>query len=748
VAGQGDDQIFTNGGLDVVYAGPGDDLVTVSDTYFRRLDGGTGLDVLEFDSYNGQAWDLTILAPGVRLQDFEVLDIRNYGANTLTLNALTVTNLSSDNTLFVLMDDVDNLVLSADFKLGGTTYQYGDKYYQYTSDTSAAKVLVNQAKAPTYNALDTNKPASILPSASNPLSELFSESTIALTSTPAIINAPSGPTQLFVSNPTVSETAGVVNFAIQRSGDLSKYVLVGYQTQDGDGKAGNRYLPVAGRLLFAPGETTKTVTVSVPNSSIYSGDRQFGLLVSQLHEGLDPSTWPLALNVSGDANGEQIRRWSYVADSTENGLMSGRLEFSTTVTNGQAQINLSTREIGDFNEFFNYNPQTDQYESFLLNESTGATFTYLDSNLGDTPNGTKLALKDGDRGDADGVNNGLVKIQGYAGRTIPGLITNNNQTFLAPTRADGQVQWRLIDSPETNYELGWIPVDDQQGSVNGLKPNDAGYEAAALARKEVIFQNQVNASTQSLTRTLAQNSFLQPNTLALTEKQFFGEFAFSNLEANRFHMLYSQQGTQTTFSVTDTPVIQSDSRGYHQLTFNGMTAEIGSNTLVVPGQLNQPIAVQTSLSRAAAYQNLIALYKVDSLTGGLDTNGDRQIDLQPGDLDYAKEALNRAKDPLTGVTLTTPENLESTQKEMTLLGANLYGMVMIPNAKIDQVLTENPLNDVNLGPVALFSFGQANPDGISHMARLGANLFGFEDILGGGDRDYNDMVLQVTFANV
>ncbi|MFN9938901.1 MAG: Calx-beta domain-containing protein, partial [bacterium] len=68
------------------------------------------------------------------------------------------------------------------------------------------------------------------------------------------------PTQLFVSNPTGAELGGSLDFIIQRTGDLTKSVLVSYITQDGDGKAGDRYNPVAGQLVFAPGETTKTVT--------------------------------------------------------------------------------------------------------------------------------------------------------------------------------------------------------------------------------------------------------------------------------------------------------------------------------------------------------------------------------------------------------------------------------------------------------------------------------------------------------
>jgi hypothetical protein len=749
VAGQGDDQIYTGGGLDVVYAGPGDDWIEVTDTYFRRLDGGPGLDVLELHGYNGQAWDLTTLAPGVRLQDFEVIDIRNYGANTLTLNALTVTNLSSNNTLVILQDEADNLVLSADFQSDGTTYQYGEKYYQYTSQSSAAKVLVNQAKAPAYTAPSQNTPATILPSttASSENTVLENQQTLTSSANPTIVDDPSTPTQLFVSNPRVSEKTGVVTFSIQRSGDLSQYSLVSYQTVDEDGKAGGRYLPVAGRLVFAPGEGQKSVNVTIPNDGIYTGDRQFGLLVSLLKEGLEAPTGPDNLKLQADANGEQMRRWHYEEEPAENSLV-GQLTFSTTVTNGQAQINLITDGTGDFNEFFNYNAQTSQYESLLLNNSTGAVFTYDNSNGSDTPNGIQLQLQDGGRGDADGVTNGLVKTQGFVGRTIPGLITDNNQTFLAPTTADGQIQLRLIDAPLANYELGWLAVDSTQGQINGLNPGEPGYIEAAWQRlsqpdlRQVLFQDEDSAASLALTSGLAQQSFIDPKALAASEQKFFGTLANSQLKANQSYVFYALADDQLQLSSLETPQIARESRGYQSLSFAGITAEIGSNALVVPGEWGQTVAVQTALSRAADYQNLIALYRVDSLTGGLDLDGDTRIDVRPGDSDYARQALVRAQDPLEGVTLTTPTNLSTRQETINLLGNQIYGLVIIPNATIAEVLSQNPDNLGGDKPLAFFSFGLANPDGISHMARLGNNLFSFEDQGGGGDLDYNDMILQ------
>ncbi|MEM7727093.1 MAG: alkaline phosphatase [Cyanobacteria bacterium P01_A01_bin.45] len=40
-------------------------------------------------------------------------------------------------------------------------------------------------------------------------------------------------------------------------------------------------------------------------------------------------------------------------------------------------------------------------------------------------------------------------------------------------------------------------------------------------------------------------------------------------------------------------------------------------------------------------------------------------------------------------------------------------------------------------------FAEANPDGIDHVATLEDKKFGFEDLFGGGDRDFNDLVLTV-----
>ncbi|MGI0483444.1 Calx-beta domain-containing protein, partial [Geminocystis sp. CENA526] len=707
IGGEGDDQIYTNGGIDVVYAGLGDDFVTVNDTYFRRLDGGAGTDVLRFEGYNGQDWDLTTLSPGSRLRNFEIFVTENYGANTLTLNSLTVTQLSPTNTITVVMDAHDTLNLSSDFSLNGTVYQYNQKFDRYTSNTSGATVLLNripgdevtetsqlvlteegslvlqsssgeqlwtaekngvQVKGAvqalmqtdgnfvlynqvqpttktgvisaymlglsdentnfTYNIdvpigvlfllnpngeviwqspnttpavqalmqtdgnfvlysepqslnepgsdeyavwstktntkdaegivlslaedgglyivnnddrtiLNTlyqgsvnpfesentnvilqqanqiitnpnsfisnsfgeqyaiwdtgtsgfgtylqlgadgglyiknssgeilstlnsgtpNNPNISNPSRLNEQQELLSNDslTATLTEIPNLINVtqnapstntptsnstaevasvsaetmtsysfdesgnetaqsfassffsatasnPNAPTRISVSNPTANEADGEVEFTIQRTGDLDKYVQVHYITQDGRGKSGSDYNSVLGRAVFKPGETTKTVSVPLILDDVYTGTRDLGLLVTLEKE----SDTPLSdeFNLYIDSTNGQIRNWNHIIGEQPNSVMGGELEFRVTATDGEAQVQLYFEGSKEFNNYYIFNNETQQYEPF-----SGAQFFDDD---GDGKNdGVILNLQDGSNYDIDGSENSIVFKRGF-----------------------------------------------------------------------------------------------------------------------------------------------------------------------------------------------------------------------------------------------------------------------------------------------------------------------------------------------
>ena len=83
--------------------------------------------------------------------------------------------------------------------------------------------------------------------------------------------------------------------------------------------------------------------------------------------------------------------------------------------------------------------------------------------------------------------------------------------------------------------------------------------------------------------------------------------------------------------------------------------------------------------------------------------------------------------------------------ELTGLNANL-GVAEYRRAEFDH-------NPGMLAPFALvneniyFSFADANIDNINHFYMHGANIIGLEDMVGGGDTDFDDTLVGFTFES-
>ena len=79
---------------------------------------------------------------------------------------------------------------------------------------------------------------------------------------------------------SVFENAGPAVIRVRRSGGNAGGVTVDYTTSDGSAVSGLRYLPTAGRLTFAAGETLKTFTVPVVNDAVGQGPQTVNLTLS------------------------------------------------------------------------------------------------------------------------------------------------------------------------------------------------------------------------------------------------------------------------------------------------------------------------------------------------------------------------------------------------------------------------------------------------------------------------------------
>lgn len=756
LTGAGGDDIQTGGGRDVVYAGPNNDLVAINDIFFRRVDGGPGEDTLRLTGYTNQNLDLTKLVN--RVQGFEILDITGYGANRLLINDLAFLNLSDTSNQVIIDADKEDTVLyqpGSDVILD-QQFRNGVYFTRYRRGNLTVLIEPQVQVLPLvepFSLLSTEDEESFLNTGDE---EFFVADTDSFDPTIAPTLADPGPTELFISSPLVDETEQRVEFVISRTGDLDQAMTVQYVTADDTAQAGLDYMPISGKLVFAPGEASRSVFVPIMADTVSEETLQdFLLQVTLLENEISDSRHQIDVRVM-DAGGKGILDWLNILELPEQLaqrqdaiLPLGVHLYDVTTDDGRATVTLDVDSRNNINSYYKPNLQTGQWEEFLFDGQTGARF--IDTNGDGKTDQIQLSFVDGGRGDADGLENGIIQDPGAVAISSPGLAQVASGVFSAPTLADSLVQFRAVATLLGNYEFGFFTVDDVTGRVDNLAPGTGEYLDAALARKQTVFANQAGASGATLSATLAQQSLIDGKLLQANEKQSIGSFSNLNLPTGQSVVFYLQQNNQISLSTGTDFQFTTDGRGYYQFQLGSGSSkaifEAGTSALIAPGAPGQQVTAKVQTSRAADFNNTISLYRVDNLTGGLDIDSNGSIDLIPGDAGYAIAALQRALDPLTGKVLQSPDNLSQKNETVTLSSGSVFGLAITANGSVQEFLSQNPMNQADKINT-FFSFEKANPDGISHIVRLGNSLFGFEDLFGGDDRDYNDVIVGVTYQEL
>ena len=80
---------------------------------------------------------------------------------------------------------------------------------------------------------------------------------------------------LSIDDVSASESAGTFLFTVTRSGATGGTTTVDYATANGTALAGSDYTAQSGSLSFAPGETSKTISVSINDDSVIEGSEAF-----------------------------------------------------------------------------------------------------------------------------------------------------------------------------------------------------------------------------------------------------------------------------------------------------------------------------------------------------------------------------------------------------------------------------------------------------------------------------------------
>ncbi|SIR89146.1 type I secretion C-terminal target domain (VC_A0849 subclass) [Sphaerotilus natans] len=98
--------------------------------------------------------------------------------------------------------------------------------------------------------------------------------------TATIVDDEAAPVIQPLPDQTVNEGAGTVTFTITLSGPSEQTISVDYRTVPGTALAGQDYSPITGTLTFAPGETSRTITVPVIDDTVFEGAETFTLELS------------------------------------------------------------------------------------------------------------------------------------------------------------------------------------------------------------------------------------------------------------------------------------------------------------------------------------------------------------------------------------------------------------------------------------------------------------------------------------
>ncbi|NEO27549.1 MAG: DUF4114 domain-containing protein, partial [Kamptonema sp. SIO4C4] len=272
-----------------------------------------------------------------------------------------------------------------------------------------------------------------------------------------------------------------------------------------------------------------------------------------------------------------------------------------------------------------------------------------------------------------------------------------------------------------------------------------GVNASQITQVSIVFaQEDGSLGTGENLFSLLPPAF-QPSGFGVSQQDLF----LSEIGANQEFIIELQRFDGTTLSREVEVTEQGES---FQLNFaEGVSLTLEQTTTQPPvgvgddqrqnlevldlEELSGSVSTTFTLYREAEFTNTVGLYRLDDESGAV--NG-----IAPGEAGYAEAAIaNR----VSGVNLSV-DNQSTTSANSSLAGGGLYAPFLIANGTIDEFLADNPDNTLGEELQAYFAFTGANPDQVDHIRLLGSNVFGFEDLSGGGDNDFNDIILDMNIT--
>jgi uncharacterized repeat protein (TIGR01451 family) len=185
--------------------------------------------------------------------------------------------------------------------------------------------------------------------------------------------------------------------------------------------------------------------------------------------------------------------------------------------------------------------------------------------------------------------------------------------------------------------------------------------------------------------------------------------------------------------------VASDRRGDSAPTVVRIRVELlrlERRTFVVPGDPPDPVSLRfTWRLRDARFNNELGVIRVDDSDGSIGG-------IRPGDRRYLRAAAAAGR---MRVVFHSGESA-GISREIALRGGERFLVYLVQDRSTAMALARNAEDRPGRSPRVFYSDPAANPDRFAHVragGRDGSLSLAWEDVLGGGDRDFNDMVLTI-----
>jgi len=561
-------------------------------------------------------------------------------------------------------------------------------------------------------------------------------------------------TAIFSTTNSFATEGTSITFTINRTADTQtqQTVTVSTSITTGDTASNTDFVAKTQTLTFEQGETQKTFTVDTTQDFLVEANESFTVSLSNPTNGaiLSPTAATAKGTINDDDNADVIiTQTGNNTIVTENGTTDSYTIKLTSQPTYDVIINISN------GQQIRTNPRTLTFTTENWNVAQNVTVTAVDDFLvegdgNDTITHTAIS---------NDVNYNNILINpievGITDNDIPLFQNPNSDIFTIKGNSDKvnlQVTLTRRNSNFTN-ELSVFTVDDANGTINGIAPGAVGYTEAALQRARVIFSAIANNP----------NGFNSNNLASLLE--------FNSGDNLRFYLVRNSSTDAVLAGITpisDVVLANSSTQKITNLGTDGFslgwedgfgnnsgfadlvvkiqttnqTLPLGANLqsqsqgeLIDLRGVTQSVKADFVVNREAAFNNFIGFYQVTDENGGIDTNNDGSADILPGQSGYTQAAVNGR---VPGIDLVV-NNRGTATYTGTFQPGSLFAPFIIINSRPETILDNNPNND----PAVYFLFLGANRNRVDHIRLLANNVFGFEDLPNGGDKDFNDMIVRV-----